>query len=209
MQRPIAFVTACLLLGGNGCTSLLPPANANGVEADLGFDAVTYAEDVPTAETTGGPGSSPSAGPTPAQPPQDAAPGPSFETDSGPWIPSGAPESTPDTAPASTLDDNQRARTATFWTGIGALAVGGAGLLGFGITGRITQRQLSAAYDDGATRDRVETLQGRGTLMNGLTIGSAALVLVGLSLSSIAYALDFTHCGRLSQRRRTECPRGR
>lgn len=149
---------------------------------------------------------SPSATDVPPGEPSNVVAAPAADT--GPWIPQAAEGADPSPAPESLRDRHARARTITFWTGIGALSVGAAGLVAFGVTGRITQEQIRRVYEDDVTRARTEQLQRRGDIMNGLAIGSAVLAVIGLGMSTIAYALDHSHCGPLSQRRwRKECRR--
>ena len=93
-------------------------------------------------------------------------------------------------------------RKAAFWSGVG-LAAAGAGLtIGFGIGGRVVQGQIANGYDDEdlthADEDRLRTT---GEVMNGLTIGSVLVGLVGVGILSVAYALDHARCGDLPPKR--------
>lgn len=93
-------------------------------------------------------------------------------------------------------------RKAAFWSGVG-LAAAGAGLtIGFGIGGRVVQGQIANGYDDEdlthADEDRLRTT---GEMMNGLTIGSVLVALVGVGILSVSYALDHARCGDLPPKR--------
>jgi|GEM_PF-1760658 len=93
-------------------------------------------------------------------------------------------------------------RKAAFWSGVG-LAAAGAGLtIGFGIGGRVVQAQISNGYDDeDLTRADEDRLRTTGEVMNGLTIGSVLVGLVGVGVLSVAYALDHARCGDLPPKR--------
>lgn len=93
-------------------------------------------------------------------------------------------------------------RKAAFWSGVG-LAAAGAGLtIGFGVGGRVVQSQIANGYEDEdlthADEDRLRTT---GEVMNGLTIGSVLVGLVGVGILSVAYALDHARCGDLPPKR--------
>ena len=93
-------------------------------------------------------------------------------------------------------------RKAAFWSGVG-LAAAGAGLtIGFGIGGRVVQGQIANGYEDEdlshADEDR---LRSTGEVMNGLTIGSVLVGLVGVGILSVAYAVDHARCGDLPPKR--------
>ena len=100
----------------------------------------------------------------------------------------------------------QRARTATFWTGVALAAIGGAGTIGFAAAGQAFEQKLERGYADTITRSRAEQYQNRGELMNGLAIGSGAVALAGILMAAVALGIDYTLCGKLS-RRRKDCPR--
>lgn len=100
-------------------------------------------------------------------------------------------------------------RKTAFWTGVGLAAFGAVGSLGFGIGGRVVQAQLANGYDDESlTRGDEDRLETTGRVMNGLTIGSVSVGLLGVALLSIAYALDHSRCGDLPPKRET-CPTDR
>ncbi len=95
----------------------------------------------------------------------------------------------------------------TKWT-YGALAVGilgGVGTAAFGITGHVTERRLEKDYEEGLTLAQQEQLVDRGEIMNGLTIGSAIIGLLGLTTAAVLYGNDYRRCGPLSRKRRP-CP---
>jgi hypothetical protein len=100
----------------------------------------------------------------------------------------------------------QKARTITFWTGVVLAAVGGAGTIAFGATGRAFEQKLARGYETSMTRAEEERYQDRGELMNGLATGSAAVGLVGLLSAAIALGVDYTLCGTIAKRRKG-CPR--
>ncbi|MEM6995557.1 MAG: hypothetical protein AAF721_33915 [Myxococcota bacterium] len=110
-----------------------------------------------------------------------------------------------DSAPA----DAAKRRKGAFWAGVILASFGAAGSIGFGLGGRIVQAQLSRGYDDeDLTRDDEDRLRNTGEVMNGLTIGTAAVGLFGVALLSVAYALDHARCGDLPPKRE-DCPRRR
>ncbi|MEM9462676.1 MAG: hypothetical protein AAGF11_51485 [Myxococcota bacterium] len=112
-------------------------------------------------------------------------------------------------APKDRVDTpkKQRRRKGLFFLGIGAAGFGALGLLGFGIGGRVVQGQISNGYADGTlTRERSDSLATTGEVMNGLTIGSAALGLAGLILAGTMYGIDHARCGELPPRRK-KCPK--
>ncbi len=117
------------------------------------------------------------------------------DTDAAP-----AREDAPDT------DKKKRRRRSLFFLGVGAAGFGVVGTTGFGIGGRVVQAQISNGYDDGSlTRDREDTLTTTGEVMNGLTIGSAAIGLAGVILAATMYGIDHARCGSLPPRRE-DCP---
>lgn len=202
--------TLVVTLPWPGCAGFLPPA-----ESSPRFDLFAADEPMSTEAAPTAPPSEPAPEPFPASPTADVpseevSVTPAPASDSGPWIPR-ATEADDDASPPPEPADSRavRARTATFWAGIGILSLGSAGLLAFGVTGRITQEQIRRGYDGSTTRDRDEQLQRRGDIMNGLAIGSAVVAIVGLGMATIAYAVDHSHCGPVSQRRwrKKECRR--
>ena len=103
--------------------------------------------------------------------------------------------------------NSAKRRKAAFWAGVG-LAAAGAGLaIGFGIGGRVVQGQISNGYDnEDLTHDDEDRLRTTGEVMNGLTIGTVIVALVGVGLLSAAYAIDHARCGDLPPKRDI-CPR--
>ncbi len=108
-------------------------------------------------------------------------------------------------------DKSQRARSGVFWTGVVLAAAGGAGLLGFGIAGRVTQGQINKGYEDGNfTHEEEQTLRDRGEAMNIGAATTGALAFVGIAMLSIALGVDYVRCGKLTTRKRKDCvPRKR
>ncbi|MCA9707805.1 MAG: hypothetical protein KDK70_18280 [Myxococcales bacterium] len=116
------------------------------------------------------------------------------------------PQSQPADAPVDT-PSKQRRRKVLYVLGLGAIGVGAAGTLAFGIGGRIVQAQVKNGFDDGSlTRDRADTLTTTGDVMNGLMIGSTVLGLAGVILAATTYGIDHARCGDLPPRRK-HCPR--
>ena len=100
-------------------------------------------------------------------------------------------------------EKNQRLRKGLFWTGIGMIGFGVAGFTGFGIGGRVVQKQIKDGYDDGSlTFDEEDRLQSTGEIMNGLAIGSVVVGLVGVVLAAAVYGVDNAKCGQLKPRRK-------
>lgn len=93
-------------------------------------------------------------------------------------------------------------RKAAFWSGVG-LAAAGAGLtIGFGVGGRVVQGQIANGYEnEDLTHADEDRLRTTGEVMNGLTIGSVLVGLVGVGILSVAYALDHARCGDLPPKR--------
>ena len=114
-------------------------------------------------------------------------------------------EQVPLEAPADDSGGATRAekrRKSLFWGGIGLLGIGTVGFMGFGIGGRVVQKQIADGYDNGTlTREDEDKLRKRGELMNGLAIGSAVVGLAGAILASVTYGIDRTRCGQLKPRR--------
>lgn len=108
-------------------------------------------------------------------------------------------------------DKSQRARSGVFWTGVVLAAAGGAGLLGFGIAGRVTQGQINKGYEDGNfTHEEEQNLRDRGDAMNIGAATTGALAFVGIAMLSIALGVDYVRCGKLTTRKRKDCvPRKR
>jgi hypothetical protein len=102
-------------------------------------------------------------------------------------------------------EKGQKARTATFWTGVALAVVGGAGTIAFAATGRAFEHKLERGYEGNMTRAQAERYQNNGELMNGLAIGSGAVTLAGTLMAAIALGLDYTLCGKLAKRRK-DCP---
>lgn len=111
-------------------------------------------------------------------------------------------------------DKYQKARSGVFWTGVVLAAAGGAGLLGFGIAGRVTQGQINKGYENGDfTHEQEQTLRDRGDAMNIGAATTGALAFVGIAMLSIALGVDYIRCGKLTTKttkRRKDCvPRRR
>jgi hypothetical protein len=108
----------------------------------------------------------------------------------------------PEVAEPIDPEKHQKARTATFWTGVVLAAVGGAGTIAFAATGRAFESKLARGYETSMTRAEEERYQNRGELMNGLAVGSGAVGLVGLLTAAVALGVDYTLCGKLAKRRK-------
>jgi hypothetical protein len=109
----------------------------------------------------------------------------------------------PDHDASADTDKKQRTRKLLYRVGLGALGFGILGTVGFGAGGRIVQAQLKNGYeDDDLTRDREDQLSTTGQVMNGLTIGSAVVGLVGIIMAATAYGVDHARCGDLRPRRK-------
>jgi hypothetical protein len=108
-------------------------------------------------------------------------------------------------------DKAQRARTGVFWTGVVLAAAGGAGLLGFGIAGRVTQGKIAQGYEDGDfTHSQEQTLRDRGDAMNIGAATTGAIAFLGITMLSIALGVDYVRCGKLTTKKRKDCvPRTR
>jgi hypothetical protein len=107
-------------------------------------------------------------------------------------------------APADEPTRPERRRKSLFWTGLALAGIGTLGVIGFGVGGRVAQKQIADGYDDGTlTRSEEDTLTGRGELFNGLAIGSAVVGLLGVGVAAIVYGIDRTRCGQLKPRRTT------
>jgi hypothetical protein len=105
----------------------------------------------------------------------------------------------------------QRARNGVFWTGVVLTALGGAGVIAFGVGGRVTQSQLAKGYDDTSlTRAEESKLRDRGGAFNDGAAVSAAVGILGIAMFSIALGVDYIRCGTLTTKRRKDCvPRPR
>ncbi len=115
-----------------------------------------------------------------------------------------APNDAPDDAVET--PKKKRRRKVLFFLGLGGMGFGALGVTGFGIGGRITQGQLTRGYEDGdITRGEADSLSTRGEVLNGLTIGSAAIGVIGTVLAATMYGIDHARCGDLPPRR-DECP---
>jgi hypothetical protein len=102
----------------------------------------------------------------------------------------------------------QRTRTALFWTGLVLTIVGGATLLGAGISGRITQGQLTRGYDqESLSHTREKTLRDRGEVSNALAAAGGGVMIVGAGLTAITFGIDYSRCGNISKRKRKDCKR--
>jgi len=212
------LVASCTLIAfiGSGCATFVPAHESGTEQAWLAVD-----EPAPPAEESPPPAeerrvdapSDPSATPADSGPAPTASAelSPAAETEtkpgtSGPLLPSANGKIVAADVEPITDDKHQRARTAVFWTGIGAIALGGAGMIAFGVTGRVTQAQLGNGYEDGLTHAREDQLERRAEISNGLAIAGGTLAVVGLAMSVIAYAVDYNRCGALSRRRyRKDC----
>ena len=96
----------------------------------------------------------------------------------------------------------EKRRKSAFWGGIALLGIGTVGFLGFGIGGRVVQKQIDDGYNDGTlTRADEDKFEKRGELMNGLAIASAVVGLAGVVMASVTYGIDRTRCGKLKPRR--------
>lgn len=99
-----------------------------------------------------------------------------------------------------------RGRVIAFWTGVGMLTAGTAGLIGFGAAGAAFENKLANGYRDGGlTHAEEQRYQDNGELMNNLAIGATVLALAGLVTGAVALGLDYTNCGRLVKRK--NCPK--
>ncbi|MCA9587379.1 MAG: hypothetical protein KC657_18760 [Myxococcales bacterium] len=118
-------------------------------------------------------------------------------------------------APLPSSDDrgdkrkkSRKVTPALFWTGVILGSVGGAGALGFGIAGVVTERNINNSFDDsinggaGLSKAEFDRLRNQGDTMNTLAITSAVVGLVGLALAVIVYGHDYTTCGPLAPKRR-------
>jgi len=199
MRSIAAFVTA-VALGSSGCATLIPPPAVRSGASTAALDLLEPATDP-----------KPNAVAPPATPPERASGSTSNEPTAARAQPSSAPpKQAPPPEPADRDDetrDRSRLHKRLFWTGIGGLALGGAGVIAFGAAGWATREQLERAYEDGAiTRDREDQLKTTGEVMNALALTSAAIGVVGLGLAAVMFALDYTKCGKLAgKRRRHEC----
>jgi hypothetical protein len=108
-------------------------------------------------------------------------------------------------------DKAQNARTGVFWAGVVLAAAGGAGLLGFGIAGRVTQGQIAKGYEDGDfTHSQEQNLRDRGDAMNIGAATTGAIAFLGITMLSIALGVDYVRCGKLTTKKRKDCvPRTR
>jgi hypothetical protein len=99
---------------------------------------------------------------------------------------------------------------ALFWTGIAVGSLGGAFLLGGGITGSVTQRQVRGAYDEGSTKADIDRLVARGEMSNDFVIAGSVLALAGYALAVVVAGIDEKRCGSvLRKARRRECERSK
>jgi hypothetical protein len=116
-----------------------------------------------------------------------------------------------DGAPARDLELDPRWRKASpalFWTGIAVGSLGGAFLIGGGITGSVTQRQVRDAYEDGATKADIDRRVARGEVANDFVIAGSVLALAGYALAVVVAGIDEKRCGSvLRKARRRECER--
>jgi hypothetical protein len=108
-------------------------------------------------------------------------------------------------------DKAQRRRNGLFWAGVALTAIGGAGVIGLGVGGRVTQAQIAKGYDDDdLTHAREKELRDRGEGMNIGAATSGAVGILGVALFSIALGVDYVRCGTLTTKRRKDCvPRPR
>jgi hypothetical protein len=225
MKRLFAIVTAANMLACSATSvAVVPPELEFGRLGErTAFERSTMLAQAPAPPASPNPSpipeTAPSTDPPPPPEPGETASGQkttataSQPTEPTPGATTSATSPPPtDMQPDAPLDDpgepdkRQRARTALFWTGIALVAIGGAGIIGFSAIGEATEDKLHNGYDDGSlTRARDDQLRTRGELMNGLAIGSAALAIVGLAFSSIAFGVVWTRCGKLAKRRRRPC----
>ena len=218
--RAGAGLTA-LTLAMSGCASLQPPA-AYAWDARLDFPVFTNAvsEDAGSAardedaKTTREPAVA-SHGTRTTQPSRIVAAGFGLVGDSAgdgdpadnavTSLPNGEVLRADDAAPG--VDPRWRkASPALFWTGIAVGSLGATFLIGGGITGSATQRQVRGAYDDGATKAELDRLIARGEVANDLVIAGSVLALAGYALAVVVAGIDEKRCGAvLRKARRREC----
>lgn len=128
-----------------------------------------------------------------------------FELDDRGSAPAAEREAPDDEGEADT-PKQQRRRKLLYYTGLGAMGFGALGFVSFGLGGRIVQAQLKNGYEDGdLDRDREDQLTTTGKVMNGLTIGTAVVGLLGLITAATVYGIDHARCGELRPRRK-DCP---
>lgn len=97
-----------------------------------------------------------------------------------------------------------------FWLGIGLTAAGGGTLIGSAAGAAATRNQLSTAYGDGTSVERVDELERRGSNLNKVSIAGAVLMVAGAIMALTSYGYDYTRCGPLApKRRRDTAPPGR
>lgn len=96
---------------------------------------------------------------------------------------------------------NPKAVRAAFWGGVITGSVGTAMTLGFGTAGAVAANRLDDGYSEGLTYDERDKLVSRGEAYNALAITGAALMVTGLTVAAITYAIDATRCGPLRQKR--------
>jgi hypothetical protein len=110
----------------------------------------------------------------------------------------------PDHSSRGTPTRAETRRKNLFWTGLALAGIGTVSFIGFGIGGRIVQKQIDDGYDDGSlTRSEEDKLANRGELMNGIAIGAAVVGVAGIILASVTYGIDRSQCGQLGPKR--EC----
>lgn len=210
-----ACVTATALVTTSGCASLQAPAPyvadprldfpvfAHGSDANHALatrdDA---AQEVPSTRAIAAVGF--------GAPDADGLEGTSVEDEF--TTPSGEVMQADETRPRDMeLDPRWRkASPALFWTGIAVGSLGGAFLLGGGITGSVTQRQVRGSYDDGATKADIDRLVARGEISNDFVIAGSVLALAGYALAVVVAGIDEKRCGSvLRKARRRECERSK
>jgi hypothetical protein len=102
---------------------------------------------------------------------------------------------------------NPRAIKGAFWGGVIASAFGGAMTVGFGAAGSVASNKLADEFDAGITRADQESMASRGETYNALAVTGASLLVTGLAVAAITYAVDATRCGPLRQKRETCTPK--
>lgn len=106
-------------------------------------------------------------------------------------------------------DDGSKKKEVTpalFWTGIILGSVGAVGMIGGGVTGAVTERQIVNGDADGWTRDERQQKIQQGETANAITITGAVLTLVGYGMATVVAGIDFSRCGPVTtKKRRREC----
>ena len=96
---------------------------------------------------------------------------------------------------------NEKAIRGAFWGGVITGSFGGALSLGFGIAGASASNRLADDYAQGVSYADRDQRVSRGETYNALAVTGAALLVTGVAISAITYAIDATRCGPLRQKR--------